>query len=304
MKRDELTKAAAQADVVVLLDYPNMDGIVTTMVDVYINLKALGVNALFVTITPEDIHKAAKLAVRMLRSVPLPSAELNFTKREDAQDVHTRRLLVSFGALMLSQNFTMIADERLVVLDAGTVLNDRLNYGKRGVHFVAELAEKMDVRILGNKCHMVDFQGLNYQLYRQMFSRARLEHIAKTFNDGDEVFDENKRGLELPAEGRIRGIMREQDLGAKKLMYQRWNEIVPGVYSENIGKVIFEFRWMDRPVHYSATNRTQPDGLTEYLALFGVDDTVDQDLTFTHDEVDRMLVGLPADDPLMLAVTK
>jgi hypothetical protein len=87
-------------------------------------------------------------------------------------------------------------------------------------------------------------------------------------------------------------------------MYQRWNEVAPGVFSENIGKAIFEFRWMNRPVHYSAKNRTQPDGLTEYLALFGVDDTVDQDLTFTHDDVEHMLVGLRGDDPLVLAVTK
>lgn len=299
MNRAELTAAAAQADVVVLLDYPNMDGIITTMVDVYINLKLLGMNPLFVTIMPDDVREGGRLAVRMYRSMPVDGQTLNFTLRRDADGVHTRKLLVSFGAMRRNTSFTMVADELMVILDAGTVLNDRLNRGSRGAAHVYDLAKTTDVRILGNTCHAPFFDGLDYRVYRQKFSMARLEHVQRKFINGDDEFHERERET-----SRKEGIMRERDLGAKKLVYQRWNNVYPGVYSENIGKAIFEFRWMNRPVHYSPANRTQPDGLTEYLALFGVDDTVEQELTFTKADVDRLLVGLKPDDELIKALIK
>lgn len=284
---------ARHADVVVVIDYPCMDGVVTTGIDVHLNLLALGINSLLITVLPDNVNDMARLMMAMRTSTPLTVNDMHQLRAVDAAMLRCRCAVVSFGSLVVRDKFLVNAD-KLVVLSAGTVTTDRLQAAGRRAAYVKALAQTKQVHVLGNNCHAADFAGLDYRVYRQRFARPRLEYINNMFPAGDDVFDESVHG----------GAHHASALCARTLRYQRWNEVVPGVFSENIGKAIFEFRWMNRPVHYSPANRTQPDGLTEYLALFGVDDTVEQELTFTRADVDRLLVDLKPDDELVKALTK
>jgi hypothetical protein len=62
-----------------------------------------------------------------------------------------------------------------------------------------------------------------------------------------------------------------------------------GTYSENIGKLIFEMIWLDRPVYYYSKPKTFDDGLHYYLQLFNVDDNKDQLLSITKEDIEDKL---------------
>jgi len=78
--------------------------------------------------------------------------------------------------------------------------------------------------------------------------------------------------------------------GCKSYQYQRWIQIVPKTYLENIGKLIFEFCYLNKPVYYSIKNKTINDGLHYYLKLFNVDDNINQILNITKEEIIEKLV--------------
>ncbi len=61
-------------------------------------------------------------------------------------------------------------------------------------------------------------------------------------------------------------------------IYHRWFER-KGMFAENIGKMIYEFVLLDKPVQYKAINKTMNDGLHYYLKYLDVDDSFDQYLS-------------------------
>lgn len=298
MDRDELQQLCADADVVLAVDRLKFDGIFTTFADMYLNLKLLHVNALLVTIV-HDSTQALALVNKLRTSTPVAVNEWHVVQVDQARGVHCRQLVVSFGALLHSDDYTLTADDKLVVLCSGTVEHDVVVHHGRGVAYTSALAVHVNLHIFGNACQQRHFPHVNFTVHQQHFARARLEFIERHYPiTPHTVYDETYR---------TSGVMSGDALRCERLVYGRWDRnwgtAKPG-YFENIGKLIFEFRWLGRPVRYLPVNRFAPDGLTEYLALFGVDDLVDQELTFTRVDVDRLLVGLTMDDQLVQVITR
>jgi hypothetical protein len=67
---------------------------------------------------------------------------------------------------------------------------------------------------------------------------------------------------------------------------------------ENIGKMIFEFSALGKKVLYSPLNKDYSDGLEEYLGLFGIDDTVEQEIHISEEELFSVL-GMKGNDVLL-----
>lgn len=83
--------------------------------------------------------------------------------------------------------------------------------------------------------------------------------------------------------------------------YQRQKEKikVKGNYYENIGKSIFEHLYHGKEVNYSAKNMTMKDGLYYYLKLFGVDGSKDHfPLNISREEIEDKLF-LKDDDEIV-----
>ena len=55
--------------------------------------------------------------------------------------------------------------------------------------------------------------------------------------------------------------------------------------------------------YYSRENKTQDDGLTEYLKLFGIDDNIDQEIKISEEELFDKL-GMKDDDILLIDLLK
>ena len=67
--------------------------------------------------------------------------------------------------------------------------------------------------------------------------------------------------------------------------------------------MIFEFSALGKRVYYSRENKTQDDGLTEYLKLFGIDDNIDQEIKISEEELFDKL-GMKDDDILLIDLLK
>lgn len=73
--------------------------------------------------------------------------------------------------------------------------------------------------------------------------------------------------------------------------------IYEGVYIENIGKLIFEYLYLNRTVDYYPYRKHTDDGLHYYLQLFGIDDNIiNIDISVDHDELVSKMILQPTDD--------
>lgn len=137
-------------------------------------------------------------------------------------------------------------------------------------------------------------QYAEYKRYYHTFSKERFQKL-KELNTTSEVVQVKDREKT--------GNIKFQHLLAKELKYHRWRKVIEGVYAENIGKMIFEFSALGKRVYYSRENKTQDDGLTEYLKLFGLDDNIDQEIKISEEELFDKL-GMKDDDILLIDLLK
>ena len=73
--------------------------------------------------------------------------------------------------------------------------------------------------------------------------------------------------------------------------------IYEGIYIENIGKLIFEYMYLNRTVDYYPYRKHTDDGLHYYLQLFGIDDNIiNIDISVDHDELVSKMILQPTDD--------
>jgi len=73
--------------------------------------------------------------------------------------------------------------------------------------------------------------------------------------------------------------------------------IYEGVYIENIGKLIFEYLYLNRTVDYYPYRKHTDDGLHYYLQLFGIDDNIiNIDISVDHDKLVSKMILQPTDD--------
>lgn len=84
-----------------------------------------------------------------------------------------------------------------------------------------------------------------------------------------------------------------------KLYYCRHKVNDIDFYLEMKGKLIFEFLYFGKQVHYSPINKAFDDGLTDYLSLFGIDDNIEQDLNISKEEIYDKLVKFDENDELL-----
>ena len=85
----------------------------------------------------------------------------------------------------------------------------------------------------------------------------------------------------------------------KTLEYNRHKVDDTDFYMEMKGKLIFEFLYFGKQVHYSPVNKCFNDGLTDYLALFGIDDNIEQDLHISKESIFDKLVKFDENDELL-----
>ena len=278
---------------VLVLSFNNfVEGTLTSLVDLALNLKEAGVPTRFAWCTDlrrSPLHYVSALQL-IRRSMPWDELAPEYVGLSEFQPWLSRQpegvLVMSFAAGH-ALDFTRVdfGARQLLVLDAGTMLRDGLSHDGR---LTKALCAHPRVTVLGNRLYedYVRSLGAEYRVYRHKFSVPRLEFMARLPRTG-RTFSSALR--ETRAFARLRTTSPENlaydDFTASALDYQRWCTVAPGVYAENVGKSLFEFVYLGLPVHYSPVNKCLDDGLTEYLGEFDLGDEEPLDLVLSKDQV-------------------
>jgi hypothetical protein len=258
--------------------YPQMNGITTSLFDMYFNLKKYGCNIkCYIFVDCADMKNNMKYINTINKSIPIAGMNYEFCNigklNEWINNHKSENLIVSFAIMKYLSTFDFRYDN-LIMLDSGLMFYDYIMNNNKKNKYVQNIP---NIKILGNPCNE-KFYTNNYYVYYHKFSLERLNYL-DSLDKKNGVFDELERNAEDTDEIKFNSMLKNT------LKYQRWRNVVDSIYSENIGKLIFEFVYMNKKVYYSSENKSQDDGLTEYLRLFDFDDNVTQEIKFTKQDV-------------------
>lgn len=174
------------------------------------------------------------------------------------------------------QNVFPVKPKKWILLDSSCLMISQHDPNNNGVNKVVELIKQLDnYVVLGNNFNSQFFDSDHYVPYLHKFDWERVYENQRRYivtHDTPltvEEYSKTRTGPVFP-------------YTYPSYDYHRWVPVGPNLKFENIGKLIFEFLLIGRQVKYSTKNRSFPDGLTEYLAAIGIDDTRDQILDFDN----------------------
>ena len=261
----------------IICSYFKMNGAVTSLLDTYFNIKNY-IN---------DIE---------FNIVCNPRSTKNFIKyKNEYPNINFKNITThNFDTLILSADF--IGQEynifkkfkynKLIILDSFKIYID---YCKNNNATANRIKELSNCYILGNKFNESFFkENDNYYIYYHKFSKERLDFLEKIYSKEYNILIRNEE---------------ETDFFMHKFSsykYERFHTCDNITFLENIGKLIFEYRYLNKPVYYSSKKKTIDDGLTEYLSLFGIDDNNSQDILITKNDIRNKL--FMKDNDLMLEI--
>jgi hypothetical protein len=238
----------------------------------------------YIAVDTDNVKQNIEYIKTLKKSVPSDFVSRTIPLNQ-IYDKQFDNLIVSFGIFRFVE---WLPDKynHLFILDAGRIAYDYIIDGSNHINYVKTLPR---MTIYGNKANKLFFGDIeNYKIWYHKFSQERFNHL-KQLNVINQTLTEDKR--------EITGNLKFDYLLSNELNYNRWREI-KGDYRENIGKMIFEFSALGKKVVYSPKNKTSNDGLTEYLALFDIDDTKEQEIKITEEQLFDKL-GMKQDDVLL-----
>lgn len=86
--------------------------------------------------------------------------------------------------------------------------------------------------------------------------------------------------------------------------YERYFELNPGVFYENIGKLIWEYKLLGKKVSYSPRNKSLDDGLHYYFKRLNLDDTQEYDDIPVSEDLLKEKMYMGSDDLLKTLLKK
>jgi hypothetical protein len=283
----------------IVIYYPFLDGTSTSLIDSFYNLKNY-VNNIYCYILFDSSKNMVKQNIEYIKTLnhSVPIKLLNpiyvdiHSLNEFIKHNKFNNLIMSFGVFRFIDSIPF-QYEKLILLDAGRIIYDFYNQNSKFINYVKGLPNTI---MLGNKMNQAFFDWENYFIYYHKFSKERFNHLKKL-----HVIE----GSVSSCKRTKNGNMLLNNMMLNELHYNRWRSVTDdnSVFSENIGKMIFEFSALGKKVYYSPLNKTHDDGLTEYLRLFNIDDSFEQQINITEQQLFDKL-GFHKNDLLLSALKK
>jgi len=213
---------------------------------------------------------------------------------------NTNTIITNFYTL--TQTDIKLYCDKLIILDSAGVMNYK--------EFPMENIYANKIIFFGNPSNDL-FEDIDFVEYYHKFSSDRLEYIMDKFtpiskslttklNFDEEdychvvqfkkYFNKYNKSINNYDFSHLKNSYTTYPHGCSSFLYQRWYEIQPNVFIENIGKLIFEFLYFNKFVYYSCKNKSIDDGLHHYLSLFNIDDSIDQSLNISPYDIEQKLV--------------
>lgn len=261
-----------------------LDGALTTFVDVATELRYRGVDVrLFVLAT----QYVKTLRTAMGTFMPWHDAKIMLW----SPSVATGLLAITDGLVVVSANIISHFFDKKCGNSTKIVLYPRLvDDGEWTVQQFRDAVCVNDALVIGNRVNM-NILGADYKyVYWQIgLERNRVNVLRRM---------EKSNVMSLTASD-YAGTYHEDCYPTafthNVYEYSRLGRLGQGGF-ENIGKMLFEFLLTGRRVLYSAAGKVMDDGLTEMLALFNVDDNVDQELCIPVVDLEQAFFDKPYDE--------
>ena len=268
----------------ILIYYPYFDGTSTSLIDTYYNLKRYGVDVeCYIAVDTDNVKQNIEYIKTLKKSVPSDFVSRTIPLNQ-IYDKQFDNLIVSFGIFRFVER---LPDKynHLFILDAGRIAHDAILNGSKYINYVKQLC---NTTVYGNKANDKLCQMENYKIWYHKFSQERFNHLKQLPLEQKTI---------TTADREQKGHMKFNNLFSNEYCFSRYKKD-EGIFRENIGKMIFEFSALGKKVLYKPTNKFCDDGLTEYLELFGIDDTKEQEIHITEEELFDKL-GMKRDDVLL-----
>lgn len=270
--------------------YNAISGASIDYIDLYLNLKQyLPVN-LTILVNYDKIITVKKLIelyfTKTLASQLVKTLRVKFDKQVAQTDI----IICKYGTLLdkyidieLYNNIFLIVDLRLACHAINNMHEDILYHP----HIKRIICTDFLYKIYKNTSILFN--------YYHKFSQTRLDNIRisnkkNTFSDWNN-YSQHKSNLNF-------NIHEYEALNWYRHKIQN-NTYNFDYCMEMKGKLIFEFLYFGKQVHYSSVNKQFNDGLTDYLSLFGIDDNIVQDLHISKQAIFDKLVKFDENDKLL-----
>lgn len=273
----------------VLIYYPYLDGTSTSLIDTYYNLKSFGVDIeCYVAVDTSDMKRNLEYIQTLKKSTPKDFYYKTILLKE-IYNKNFNNLIMSFGIFRFVDKLPTNYNH-LFLLDAGRIPYDYFLNNKAFINHVKKLK---NVCVYGNRCNQIFFNFSKYKIWYHKFSKERFNFLKKLVVIQQTLTEDKRENT---------GNIKFDYMLSNELKYNRWREI-NGEYRENIGKMIFEFSALGKKVVYSPKNKNCDDGLTEYLALFGINDKIEQKIVINEEQLFDVL-GMHENDILLNDIQK
>ena len=259
--------------IVLLFYFFQCNGSYTSIIDLYFNLIKYRIDVeLYI------ILKNSSNALFFKTLCEFPKFKFNLITLERLHTIidDTSILITTAGTVFFSYPYIKSLKYKDIIILDGSIFftNECKNINN------SEYYQKLNkYKILGNPYNKKYFkEDNNYYTYYHKFSIERLNYLNNRYSSiskGSLIRDSS-----IKSQFYFNMFHKYSCYKYKRCHY--WDN---NIYFENIGKLIFEYKYMNKKVFYSTENKTIDDGLTYYLKLFDIDDKFDQEITITPEEV-------------------
>lgn len=250
--------------------YTLLNGCMTSLLDIHYEYP----ESEFIMYVQKD-----RLSDSMLTRTQYPHTKMTYLGIEDIKNRRFDVLVTNPNTLYRFYDMhVFLKYNYLVIIDSATFFIDSC-YGSEHNRYLESLPNKT---IFGNTYNS-GFFARDYEIYYHKFSRKRLNHIGNIVPEFGVLKDRNESNDWMCKYYRHAHSF-------DSLFYKRHYSI-NGIYFENIGKLIFEYAYFGKDVFYSCENKKFNDGLSEYLTLFNIDDSLCQKIDIPKESIESILVG-------------
>lgn len=266
-----------------------IDGNLIDCMDLYYNLKNY-VHCDYYILTPYNLLKKLYYKLKLTFKQPLYSDIIQHIRPITFKVEFSKYDLFIYRYNYYKFNNDII-NYKGILINGESISRELIYYGNKNIY--------SNFKYVIASPFILNFDNISthYFIYHLKLSQYRLDNLI--YNNKKTCFSDYNQYETLKCNYNFN--IHEYD---KLIWYRHKREDNIEWYAEIKAKLIFEFLYLNKNVHYLPINKYFDDGLTDYLKLFNIDDNIEQDLNISIDELYEKVIKFNEDDELLHFIEK